>query len=228
MKKSLTEIVSPNIKALIVPVVILIVLIILSAISYRIAISEVTTQREELATANNVEKVLKNKETVLSQVEGQINSYVDAAALAVPSQNPALVMISQLKNLALTKGVILSSVKGGAESTTPGSLISVDITLAIEGPSAAIIDYLKAVNTFVPLSTLDRVKINQSGGNARAEVMVRTYFSPFPTQLPSMAEPIKDLTAEEKELLGKLSQLTPPMFINLTPQAPVVRESPFD
>lgn len=228
MKKTLTEIVSPNIKALGIPIVILLVLIVLSAISYKIAFSKLSAQREELTTAKNVEKVLINKEAVLSQIQGEVSSYVDAAALAVPSQNPALAMISQLKNLALNKSVILSSIKGGSESTTQSSLLSADITLGIEGPSIAIIDYLKAINTLAPLSTLDRVKINQSGGSARAEAMVRTYFSAFPTKLPAMTEPIKELTAEEKDLLTKLSQLTAPTFINLIPQTPVVRESPFD
>lgn len=228
MKKTLTEIVSPNIKALVVPIVILLVLIGLSVISYKIASSKLTAQREELATAKEVEKVLVSKEAVLSQVQGEVSVYAETVALAVPSQNPAIAMISQLKNLALNKSVTLSSIKGGSESNTPGSLLSSDITLAIEGPGSVIIDYLKAVSTLAPLSTLDRVKINQSTGSARSEALVRTYFSPFPTKLPALTEPIKELTAEEKELLTKLSQLIAPSFINLTPQTPVVRESPFD
>jgi Tfp pilus assembly protein PilO len=228
MKKTLTEIVSPNIKALVVPIVILLVLIILSVISYKIAFLKLTAQREEFTSAKNAEKVLVNKEAVLSQIQGDVSSYVDAVVLAVPSQNPAIAMISQLKILALNKSVTLSSIKGGSESTTQASLMSADITLGIEGPSVAIIDYLKAINTLAPLSTLNRVKINQSVGSARAEAVIRTYFSAFPTKLPAMTEPIKELTAEEKEILSKLSQLTVPSFINLTPQTPVMRESPFD
>jgi hypothetical protein len=228
MKKSLINLVSPNIKALGLPMVILLVLLFLSLISYRIASSKLSIQNTELKNAKIDEKVLESKKNILTQIEGQIGSYADTVALALPDKNPVVTMVSQIKNLAAVKNISLNDIKGGSESPPQGDLSYIDINLTAEGPIFAVVDFLKSLEGIAPLSTLERAKINQSGASARAEISVRSYFSPYPQLLPQITEQVSDFTADEKDILTKLTQLTKPIFINLIPQQPEIRPSPFD
>lgn len=228
MKKTFTSLISPDVRVIATPLIILVGLIILSFISYGIVSSKISAQREELATAKETERILKEKQNVLTQVGGSIASYVNSAAVAVPAENPVFMMISQLKSIAGASGVTLNSIKTGSEATFQGSISSVNLNFGIGGTTLALIDFFKALDTVAPVSTLDRLKISQSLGVARADVFLKLYFSPFPGKLPSLTEPVKELTADEKDILTKLGQLRVPNFVNLAPQPPSVVTAPFD
>lgn len=228
MKKSFSSLISPDLRAVATPLAILVGLTILSFISYRIAFSKISVQRAELAAAKESETILKDKKNVLTQVAGNIASYVNSVAVAVPPGNPIFMMISQLKSLAGTSGVTLNNVKTGSEVASQGSISAVNVNFEVGGSTLAVVDFLKALDSVAPVSILDRLKISQSLGSARADVFLKLYFSPFPENLPSFSEPIKDLTADEKDILSKLQGLTVPNFVNLAPQEPSVVAAPFD
>ena len=228
MKKSLYKLISPDIRVIAMPIAILMGIVILALISYRIAYSKISTQREEVAAAKEVEKVLNDKQKVLTQVGANIGSYVNSVAASVPEKNPVLMMISQLKSLAGTRNITINNLKGGSEVNSQGSIPVVNLNFEVGGSLSNVLDFLKSLETVAPLSTIDQLKIAQSAGNARTDVFLKLYFSPFPQKFPALSEPITELTTNEKELLAKLQQLKLPSFVNLAPQAPSVRATPFD
>lgn len=228
MKESFSSLISPDLRVIATPLGILVALAILSFISYRIAYSKISTQREEVAVAKETEKVLSDKQKVLTQVDANIGSYVNSVAASVPEKNPVLMMISQLKSLAGTRSITINNLKGGSEVNSQESIPVVALDFEVGGSLDSVLDFLKSFETVAPLSTIDQLKIAQSAGNAQTEVSLKLYFSPFPQKFPALTEPITELTADEKELLAKLQQLKLPSFVNLAPQTPSLRTTPFD
>ena len=57
--------------------------------------------------------ILSSKEAALREVQNSTVSQVDSVLNAVPSKNPILLVISQIKNLAAEKGIAISKLQAG-------------------------------------------------------------------------------------------------------------------
>lgn len=222
------KILPPNIQVFIVPIVLLAVLAVVSIFVARVGFARFSSQRQELETAIKSENILTQKESLLRELEAQAPAYVRTVAAVLPEKNPALTMVSQVKSLSALQGLTLGNFKVASATNRGTALSEVDVSFGVDGPLAQVITFLNSLKTLAPVSTLEKVKINQSAGTTRADITVRVYFATFPTQLPSLTEPARGLTAEEKDMLAKLSVLTLPSFIELVPQPGVVRENPFE
>jgi len=221
------KILPPAIQVFLVPVILLVVLGILSGLAVRIGFSRIGAQRDEIAAARQDENTLSQKENVLSSVQGTVPTYVNTVAASLPEKNPALSMISQLRALAVTSGLLLDNIKVGSAVPTEG-LFYVDITFALEGTPPQVVSYLNSIKNLAPISTVEKAKVNQSALGTRADVTVRVYYSAFPQKLPSLTEPVKELTEDERTALTRLSALSLPAFTDLQAQPAGLRENPFD
>ena len=221
------KILPPAIQVFLVPVILLVVLGILSGLAVRVGFSRIGAQRDEIATARKDENTLSQKESVLRGVQGTVPTFVNTVAASLPEKNPALSMISQLRVLALTNGLLLENIKIGSAVPSEG-LFYVDITFGLEGTPPQVVSYLNSIKNQAPISTVEKAKVNQSALGTRADVTVRVYYSAFPQQLPSLTEPVKELTEDEKAALNRLSALSLPAFTDLQAQPAGARENPFD
>lgn len=224
MKKDLF---GASVSAIAVPAVYLLVSIILFVFGAKTGIAKISEQRDSLAEAKRNQAVLEQKESLLRQIETEVNSQVEVLANVLPEKNPALTMISQIKNLAAVSGITITSFKIGAVNDT-GSVSFADVSYDADGDSVSVIAFLNTIKTLAPLSTIDTAKINQQAGAASANVRIRVYFAGYPTKLPSLTEAVGELTGEEEGLFETLSGLSLPVFTTLSPQEPTVRESPFN
>jgi Tfp pilus assembly protein PilO len=218
---------SPNVKAILVPVGILFVLIVVFIFAAKIGFGKINDQKAELEKNKKVENILADKERILSDLSDEMDKYTNAITLAMPERYSGFIMIAQIKSLALENNLMVTELKGGSESMQ-GSVNSVDVTFSVEGPMISLLRYFKAFNQASPVSNIERAKFTQSGGMTKAEVVLRTYFGSYPTKLPAINDPLKDLTAIEKDMLSKIIAYRIPTQIILTPQQPGVREDPFN
>ena len=216
-----------NIEVMVVPIVLITVLIILSILVAKIGISKVNSQREKLTVAQTDEVIFKQKQEILQEVQGEVLSLADLSASAVPNKNPALAVISQLKNLASSKSVVLSNLQVGSKSGIGKEISKVDISFDVDGDFSSVLDFLQDTSKIAPISQIEKIEINQAAGATRASTAMVSFWAPFPKKLPPLTEPAKDLSAEELSLIRSLSELTPPAFLEITPLAPSERGDPF-
>lgn len=224
MKKS---VLGPNIKTLLLPVVYITVATFLFVVISRLGVSEITKQRKSLSDIETTNIILSQKQTLLRAFESNVSDYVSSTANALPEKNSALSMVSQIKNLAALNGTLVSAVKIGAETAQAGTS-SVEITFGIDGLMSDLLNFLNSLASVAPISSIQKAKVNSSAGIASADITIRAYSAPYPQRLPSLTEPITDLSNDEKTLLDTLSNLTLPLFTTLEPQQPAVRDSPFE
>ena len=227
IKKSGKSLLPPNIEVMVVPIILITVLIILSFFAAKIGISRANSQRGKLAAAQRNETIFKQKQEVLQEVQGEVLSLADLSTSAVPNKNPALAVISQLKILASSRSVVLSNLQVGSKSGTEKGMSRVDIGFDVDGDFSSVLDFLQDTSKIAPISQIEKIEINQTVGVTRANTTLVSFWAPFPKKLPPLTEPAKDLSAEELSLISSLSELTPPVFLEITPSTPSVRADPF-
>jgi hypothetical protein len=218
---------SPNIKALAIPLGVLLGLILVSVFAVRLGFSKINEQRAEIDKNKQVENILKDKERILDDLSGEIDKFTNAISIALPDRYSGFVLIAQIKLLAMERSLIISELKGGSE-TISGDLSSVNINFTVEGPLLPLLEYLKDFKQVSPISRIEKAKFSQSAGLVKADISIRSYFAPFPTQLPAITEPMKDLTALERDTLSKIILFRQPLQNSLTPQLPGLRDDPFN
>jgi len=221
------KIIPPAIGVFIVPIALLVLLGVLSVLAIRIGFGRIGQQREEVEVAGRDESTLSQKESVLRAVQGTVPTYVTTVAASLPEKNPSLSMIAQLRTLASSNGLLMQNIKIGS-AVPSGDLSMVDIAFGLEGAPVQVVSFLNSIKNLAPVSTIEKAKVNQSGLGTRADVTVRVYYSPFPKTLPSLTEPVRELTEEERSSLTRLSSLSLPAFTTLQAQPAGVRENPFD
>lgn len=223
MKKSL---IPPNIQILIYPSLILTALAILSFVVINFGLAQISKQSQAVSEAKVNEKILAEKEATLTEVSATVAKEAASVSLALPEENPALAILSQLKLLALSKTIVLSNIKVGVGSQEE-NLLRVNISFNANGQDINVLDFLSSIKNISPITTIEKIKMSQVSGVLSADTNVRGYWSLLPKTLPKVTEPVTNLSEPERNLLEKVMALTPPSFTQVTPSAPSIRDNPF-
>lgn len=216
-----------EIKTILKPVLFFIVLIILSIIVAKEGFARISSLRNQLDAEKQKEAILAQKESLLREVAADTSVNTEVSLAAVPAKNPALIALSQFKTLSSDKSVLLSNIKVGMEAKET-DLSSIEIRLDVEGNLSSVLDFMKTINTLLPITLVEKVKLSSQGEISRASVIVKVFFSSYPTQLTSLTEPLEGLTTEEKAVLAKLAQSVMPSFVEVQPLPVGLRANPFE
>jgi hypothetical protein len=203
-----------------------IVVIILFVLVVKLGFAKIGDLRSDIAKEQKSVTILTEKLNLLSQVDEEADQASFTSA-ALPPTNPSLTIISQLKTLAASSGLLISGVKAGSQSLDKAEVSKVDINFDIGGDRSAIFQFLQKINTIAPISRVDKVKLVQLGGVSRASVTVRSYFAALPEKLPAISDAITDLTPDEKQTLKDVLGLTQPTFIEVTASQNAGKADPF-
>jgi len=221
--------VSNSTKVLVTPVILVVLLIILFSLVLKTGVTKLMSLNKSLAESKKEEIALSEKLSILNTSKESALSLADLSVVAIPQENPALVLISQFKKLATERGLALNSI-----DSKPGSVISTEeivneeIEFNLDGPIASIFDFLKSLQKISPLVTLHEVKISQTQAVARSKVTAYAYYAAFPEVLPSISTPLSQLSAEEKDILAKISSFSQPTFSEISPSGPYQRSDLFN
>jgi len=183
--------------------------------------------RAQIGAAQVDEVTLTQKLSVLQTVSPTAATGANVVVSAVPDANPALAVISQLKILASGNGIILSAIKVATGAVNPSGLNNVDISFTAVGTRLQIFSFLEATAQIAPITIADKVRMAESAGAVRADISVKSYWADFPKTIPSVTQPITDLTPPERETLAKTSALTQPTFLQVSPSQGNVNPNPF-
>jgi len=208
--------VSENDKQILKSVAPLVVVIILFFVAGKFAISQVKSLRDQISEAKKTQSVLSNKNIVLRTISQVSEAGSSAALIALPKSNPSLQVVSQLKSLASANAVVMDTVKSSAPVDTSGDLVYVTTSFNLKGPRDSILSFVKSVENLAPITYIEKIGLSEDGGSIEAVISVKTYFAPLPKTIPTITQPITDLTSTEKSLLSEITGLTQPAFTEVT------------
>lgn len=214
-------------QVLIKPLVLFSVMAILAAVIYNVGVARISQQNVQVAQTKKNESILANRVSVLQEVSGTVTTQAKAADAAVPNINPGLLTLSQLKGLATKTGVSAVNFGIGSEIKDLAGLNRVETSIVVEGSFSNVVSFISQLNTIAPIAVPGKIRITSAGALSRASVTVSSYFAPLPTKLPSLTEPVTKLNSSEADIINKISLLTQPAFLELSPQSPAPHNNPF-
>lgn len=228
-----------NSKAVLFPLITVIVLIALTIGVANFLISRINTTRAETAQVQQKNDVLSERLSTLQAVEGEILEGVNVASIALPSQNPSVLITNVVKNLAVENNVFISKFAVTALGTTTSSVpdASVDVVESYDVSFEASAESYDSLSTFINelsttrpilnLSSIITESANTSG--VTTQIKLTTYSAPFPQELPALDEPLSGLSVEEQETLVLIESYTAPQIAggDVAPSEVPPRENPF-
>jgi Tfp pilus assembly protein PilO len=215
-----------DLKILSAPLLFFIALAFLSTLLYKFAYPKVKAEYADFKIAQKNENILKEKEALLKEVADEVPTEVNFLSTALPDKNTGLLLISQLKSLAQARSFTVEDIKIGTEAID-GQLFSTTLSFSVGGDSAGLLDLAVNTTTISPLVLIKSIKISRGAGTLEADISGSAYWSRFPTVLPALADPLKRYSKDDRDLMVKISALTPPTFIEVTPQAVPQKADPF-
>jgi len=215
-----------NILLIIKAIVPLFIIIVLFFILTNVGFSKISQVQDEISQIKKDQSVLIDKLSLLRTVSATGAEDSDTTLNSLPDNNPSLLVVSQLRNLAAKSGLIVSSVKASADQGG-GDLKAVAVNFKIAGEKSVVNSFLLNIKTIAPITVLNKLKISEIDGIYSGEIMVNSFWSPLPTERPTTIEGFQDLTPEDNQMLTLVNSLVQPTFLNLPPADAGGRPNPF-
>jgi Tfp pilus assembly protein PilO len=218
----------PDIKTIVMPVGSLVILIILSVVLFKLGVTKLTALQTELTETQKEVQTLEQKNAILAEISPTIAQNASLFSFALPADDPSAMVISQLRMLSASSGVMMNSISSRPntkEGTLPGDVVSINIT----GQGTGVFSFLSDLGTITPLVLVGNVAISQDkSGTDSADVTLNSYWSPYPETIPAATEPVVNLSDSENALIARMATYKVPTFTELTPQGTTSsRSSPF-
>jgi len=205
----------------------LLIVIVLFVIVGKFGVPKVLELRSEVKAAQKTEEKLTQKLNLLQTLSSDVALKANIVSSALPDSNPALAVMSQLKNLALNQGVVLSVMKSSAGTGNSAGLNEVNISFTLDGARPQINSYLAEIAKIAPITTVRKIAIIESAGGTSADIGVVTYWAEFPKTIPAVTEAITDFTSEDKKILSNISALIQPSSMEVAPFGGEINPNPF-
>lgn len=207
----------------------LLVVIILFIVVGKIAISQITLINSQVKDAKKSQTALTTKLNTLKSTAAISESGSEVALTALPKSNPAIMIMSQLKNISSQYPVVVSNIRSTFADNNTSNLLFVSTAFDLSGKPEDIVSFIKAVGNVAPITVIQKISITSNVDFYTANIVAQTYYAPLPSTIPSITQPVNDLTAAEKDLLNKLSALSQPMVIpSVTPSGDTsINPNPF-
>jgi len=206
------------------PIVIVIFLFIVVG---KFGVAKVAEVRSELKSAQKTEETLTQKLSLLQTLSSSVAPKANLVSSALPDANPSLAVTSQLKSLAFAQGIIINGVKAGSGGSSASGLHEVAVSFTLMGARQQIFSFLNETAKIAPLISIRKVSISGAGGGVSADVNAVSYWADLPKTIPSVTEPITDLTQKENQILTNISSLVQPSFAEITPSQGEINPTPF-
>lgn len=224
--------ISSNIKILIVPVITITVIVFMLIVFAPQSVSKIDQKMKEHKSSQSKEASLNEKLETLRKISPNLLDPSDVTVVALPSKNPAVWVVSHIKRLANEYEVDIEKISVSRSKETDvikNSNIRIEVK-AKDYPTFLL--YANDLTKIFPFTSLKAVSVKRTSGQGEigvfgVEIDTMFYWSDFPETLPPMDKPLNELTAENLNTIGQISDFKRPVFIELDPDEPKDRVQPF-
>ncbi|KKR30701.1 hypothetical protein A2715_01635 [Candidatus Woesebacteria bacterium RIFCSPHIGHO2_01_FULL_39_32] len=229
--KSITRRLGPDIKILFGPTIVIIMVILLSVVVFKNGYSQVRVKLTQHNEAKQSEATLNEKLNILREVRVGVLDQADATLIALPTENPAALIVSNLRTSASEKAIVIKELKivGLGEDE---DIKNMEIKVSTENQEfPSYVSFLKDLVNSAPIQSVKSLNVQKHsvGENLfSGELEINIFWANLPVTLPELTVPIQELTDDQKLVLAKMQSLKKPVFTNLTPSTPKDRPNPFN
>lgn len=207
-----------DIEILTMPLLIMLGVLLLFAIGGKVVYDNITSLTQKGDDNSKVEATLQTKLNSLQVAAPSASNDSQLVLAALPASSSVFSEIYQLKQTAISFGLLLNSIESAqAPLLAANPVVSTEVDFEADGTYQNIASFIQKIRTSAPISRFDNIRIanqNSVGNNIfRLTATLFTYWSPLPTKLPSIDDPITELTADEKATVAGALTLSQPNVI---------------
>jgi Tfp pilus assembly protein PilO len=197
-------------------------------IGFRIVWSRYGTIRDQINVLKSDNGMLDARVSTLRSIDqAGYSRSVNQATVVLPPFDPTLELVSQIRSKSDAHSLSFEKLALGGSGAFEGipDVKRTGISFSVKGDYRDIVSFLSEISFSAPITKIIDVKLREG----LADVTVESYWSPFPSVLPSINEPLITLSDDNKKVLSNLSSFQLPQFgeppgVNL---GPVERTNPF-
>lgn len=225
----------PKYRFLAVPTLIGLIILVLTLTLLLPKISQILKLRQTLAQ----EKVRLSKlSQKVADLEGLDESELSVKANflinSLPAEKDVPLIFASLKSLSSQTGVTLESIE-----VAPGELSTVSAGRKTKGPPVlsfevsthgameAMKNFLKQVESTIPVMQIIDVSLKSTGGEAEADILLDTYFLALPKTLGALETPLVKITPNEELVYKEITRFTTPLTEEALPSVVTGKENLF-
>lgn len=221
-----------NYKSVILPAGVSLVLVALILVVGNIFIGQITSLREEESAVSAKLATLESRLATLQEAKNTVENLVGVARIALPEDNPSILVTRQLRSIATERGVALSDFSVTPTGALEGeTLLNYEVTFNAKAADYnAIAAFIGDLSQILPLVNLVSLATDaRVAEGAEAQVRLVTYSSPFPESLPELTEPLSGLSPSEQAVLSTIEGFSAPQILEPAPapQPAAPRANPF-
>ncbi len=193
----------------------------------KFGISQISNIRSQIKSEQAENNTLSEKVSLLQSVTATAADSSTAAAVALPDSNSSLLVLSQLKNLAIMNSLLLTNIKSASGAQGVSGLSGISASFELNGTRSQIATYLQEVAKLAPIMIVTGIKLSEGGGTTQAGITLVSYWADLPKTLPATTEPIAGLNEAERNLLVEVAALNQPTFAVIPPSQAGGKPNPF-
>jgi hypothetical protein len=204
---------------------------------------EIFSLRGEISKNKKDLELLSQKESMLDSMdESELNSQVDLLESALPSEKPALYIIDILNASSQKFGLKL-----GSFEFSPGSLAtnsaeleknikaksgidSIEVDVEVSGDFDNLLTYIDYLENALPLMKARAISFSTANLDKEVDATLGldVYYLLPPETIGKTSDQLKETSASQKEVLGKVGQYTKVVSRSLPTTTYPLRDDPFD
>ncbi len=223
-----TGLINPNTGLILLPVISIVVMVVVFIIGAKIAYDQISKLRVEIADSNRKINQLNEKYETLRNIGDNILDSKDSAVLALPSENPAILVFSNIRGLIRDNKLSVQKLQLKQSVQKTNIIKSANIDMEMESNFASTSAFIKNLSQRSPITLTKKLEYMFTSDNIEAKADIEVYWSDLPTQIPKITEPVNTLDKKDNEVLEKIINFTKPEFIEVDPNGPFDRQDPFN
>lgn len=192
---------------------------------------QIAKVRGDIKKVENQNQALEGRLTVLRQSGSALRTYSDNSVFALPDKNPSLVVSTNLRALAEQEGLDIDelSTRQGS-SREEDDVQSINIKMSVTGDQEQIFVFADDISRISPIINVREATILEERGTYIADFDLLAYWSPLPTELPRIDQPLLELSNDELSVIQKINALERSEILRLPPPQTDVelRADPFN
>ena len=212
-----------------IPLFVIVIVLTLSLTAGRVMFERITETKNNISGLEENNKLLEAKKDILSTLgQADLKGEAEAALNAVPGENSSLLSMSSIRGLAARRNLsILDARVEDKSNKNEKSVNLVDINISIQGNISNVVLFLNDIKKTAPLTKITQANISLRNNNANLSLTLTSIWSPLPTQLGKIEQPIEDLRSADRGIAAKLKELQKPTEASFNLLAPQGRDNPF-
>jgi hypothetical protein len=230
-KKS--QIISPNLKTLMFPILSLVILLILLGVTFKEGYSQITAKQKQINDLQAQNEILENKLEILRIIEKDILESSNLTLLSLPEDNSAIFYkLTEIKYDTEINNIYIAEYETRSGTLKDGIttyFIKMGLDSLFRDPKD-IINFLISLEERVTLQYIKKIVYDPDaqGGQDIITLELEVFSSELPTVVPDILEPIKNLSADQEQTLEEVKLKKVLEFVDIQPSPDSERIDPFN